>query len=191
MKHFGLSPLRFKKLKELLHAHYGRCISFSRTGNIRYGRNIFSYVFRPKFTSLLESCFNGVRKTFNVPTDSDYTIDQIIDIAYSNFILGEYNLSNLGADYKFNTIRNVFKQRFKSDRYMVNHYAGKLSIPVIRLLKKEFADRDILNIMMPVRVHLLAMVRDIESGIIDHVRRQFSLMRAGPYDIRSPLTLVA
>jgi hypothetical protein len=191
MKHFGLSPLRFKKIKEVSHAVCGKWATFNKTGNLRWSRTLWGYLFHPKTTSLLEFCFNKVRKDFNVPTNSDYTIDQIIDIAYSNFILNEYNLSDLGADYKFNTIRNVFKHHFKSDHYMANHYAGKLSIPVIRLLKKEFADRDILNIIMPIRINLLAVVRDIESGIIDHVRRQFSLMRAGPYDIRSPLTLVA
>jgi predicted DNA-binding protein YlxM (UPF0122 family) len=191
MKHFGLSQLRFRKFKELLHSVHGRWCSINKAGGIRYSNNIFRYIVKPKTTSFTEFCIYKLTDIYKVSVKSCTTIDQIIDETYSHFILGEYNLSSMGADFKFNTIRNAFKDHFKSREYMINHYSNKLSIPVIRLLKKEFADKDILNVVISVYHNLMGIIRDVESGIIDHVRKQFSLMRAGPINIRSPLTLVA
>jgi hypothetical protein len=188
----GISKLRFKKLKEMLTAVHGKWHSFNRTGDIRYGKNAFEYAVHPKFTSPLEFCVNVLPGRFNVSSvKHNYTIDQIIDLSYSNFILGEYNVSDQGADYKFNTIRNVFKNNFKSKEYMVNHYSNKLLLPVIKFLKKEFADRDYLNIAIPIKVNAMVILRNIESGIRDYVRKEFNLVRAGPFNIESHLLLVA
>ncbi|MBE3086139.1 MAG: hypothetical protein IMZ64_07980 [Bacteroidetes bacterium] len=192
MKRFGLSRLRFRKWKELLNTVHGKWHSFTKTGDIRYGRSILGYIFKPRYTSFPEFCMNKLTETFKVPSSLDYTIDHIIDISYSNFILGEYNMSDMGADFKFNTIRNVFKYHFKSRKYVINHYSEQLSLPVIQFLKKEFADRDYLNIVMPVKVDLMAVVRNLKMSIGDYVQREFNLVRAGPYyNVRSPLILVA
>ena len=189
-KYWGLSKLRFKKVCELMKVQLGvyhRC----KNGEIRYGKTILNYLFSPRRTSLLEFCYNDLVKTFKVNVKSSYGIDQIIDDAYSNFILGEYNLQDSGADFKFNTIRNVFKYHFKSRDYMINHYSRKLSLPIIQFLKEEFSDRDYLNVAQASKPSLLAIVREFENGVYDHVRKEFALLRAGPINIRSPLTLVA
>jgi hypothetical protein len=191
MNKHGLTPLRFKKLKELLHSHYGRWVTLNSAGEIHHGLNLYNYIFRPRTTSLLEFCMNDLTDSFKVSIKGTYTIDQIIDLAYSNFILGEYNMSSIGADFKFNTIRNVFKYNFKSRKYMINHYSHKLSLPIISILKKEFVDRDVINLFIPVKLKIMERVKEVENGIRDHVRREFALLRAGPYNIRSPLTLVA
>ena len=190
-KRFGLSKLRFKKFRELVRTKYGMWSTLNNRDEIRYGKTMFDYIFRPKFIPCLEFCINDLSVTYKVSIKASYTIDNIIDIAYSNFILGEYNMSDRGADFKFNTIRNVFKYYFKSREYMINHYSHKLSLPVIQLLKKEFTDIDVLNIVMPARISLMTVVKEFENGIFDHVRKEFNLMRAGPVNIRSPLTLVA
>lgn len=187
----GLTPLRFKKFKELVKATLGRFYSINKMGDIRYGSNIFKYIFKPKFIHHLEFCINNLSTTYKVPVKSNYTIDTIIDIAYSNYILGEYNMSDLGVDFKFNTIRNVLKYHFKTKEYMINHYSGRLSIPIIQLLKKEFSEIDILNLVVPAKINIMAIVREFENGITNHIRQEFNLMRAGPYNIRSPLRVVA
>jgi hypothetical protein len=148
-----------------------------KNGQIAYGRSIFEYIFHARKTSLLE---------FFTITDHS-KLESTIDNTYSQFILGEYNILDKGANFKFNTIRNLFKWGFRTDRYMINHYANKLSIPVIKLLKKEFADLDILNIAIPVRINIMAIIKEFENGIFDYVRRDYALMRAGPYNIRSPI----
>lgn len=187
---FGLSKLRFKKVRELMKAQLG--INYlCKNGEIRYHRTLIGFIFKPRRTSLLEFCINDLSVTYKVPIKANYTIDNIIDMAYSNFILGEYNMSDRGADFKFNTIRNVLKYHFKSREYMVNHYSHQLSLPVIQLLKREFADIDVLNIVIPAKVSVMAVVKEFENGIYDYVRKEFNLMRAGPVNIRSPLTLVA
>ena len=188
-KHFGLSLVKYRKLKELLSAE-AKWWTISKAGDIRYANNVLGYIFHPMHISLPVFCMTVLPGTYKVSDYTDHTIDQIIDIAYSHFILGAYDLSSMGADYKFNTIRNVFAHHFKSKAYVINHYSNRLSMPVIKLLKKEFADRDILNLLIPERTPLLNIVRDYKHGIIDHVRKQFSLMRAGPYETR-PILLVA
>ena len=162
-----------------------------KNGEIRYGRTLIGFVLRPRRTSFLEFCITDLPLIFKISVKSNYTIDNIIDMAYSNFILGEYNMSDLDADFKFNTIRNIFRDRFRSKEYMINHYSNKLSLPIIQYLKKELSDRDILNIVIPARISIMTVVREFENGVIDHVRKEFNLMRAGPYNVRSPLTLVA
>jgi hypothetical protein len=186
----GLSHLRFKKVGELMKFQFG-VYHCRKNGEIRFGKNMFDYIFHPRRTSLLEFCYNDLVKTFKVNIKSSYGIDQIIDIAYSNFVLGEYNLAETGADFKFNTVRNVFKYAFKTRDYVINHYSHKLSLPVIQFLREEFSDRDYLNIILPTKVSVAVWFREFETGIIDHVRKEFSLLRAGPIHIRSPLTLVA
>ena len=189
-KRFGLSKLRFKKVGELMKSRLG-VYRLRKNGEIRYNRTLIGFIFKPRRTSFLEFCIDDLSVTYRVSIKASYTIDNIIDIAYSNFILGEYNMSDYDADFKFNTIRNVFKYYFKSREYMINHYSHQLSLPIIQLLKREFVDIDILNIVMPARISLLAIVKEFENGIFDHVRKEFNLMRAGPVNIRSPLTLVA
>jgi hypothetical protein len=173
-----LSQLRFKKVKELVRAHYGRSTSFTKAGNIRHGRNVLIYIFKPEYTSLFEFCAN-----FHL----EGTIESIIDRAYSNYISGKYNLLDLDANFKFNTIRNLFKDGFHREKYMINHYSHKLSIPIIRFLKKEFSDKDIFNIVMPAKVNVMAILRGFEDSIYRYAVREFALVRAGPGCIRSPL----
>ena len=189
-KRFGLTTLRFKKVGELMKSQLG-VYRLRKNGEIRYGRTLIGFVFRPRRTSFLEFCITDLPLIFKISVKSNYTIDNIIDMAYSNFILGEYNMSDLDADFKFNTIRNIFRDSFRSKEYMINHYSNKLSLPIIQYLKKELSDRDILNIVIPARISIMTVVREFENGIIDHVRKEFNLMRAGPYNVRSPLTLVA
>lgn len=187
----GFSKLRLRKFKELIKSNLGKIFSVNKMGEIRYGRNIFRYVFKPKFTHHLEFCINDLPLIYKITVKSCYTAEDIVDIAYSKFILGEYNIQDLGAGFKFNTIRNIFKNGFKSKEYLINHYSNKLSLPIIKLLQKEFVDRDVINIVVPVKISLMTVIREFETGIIDHVRKEFNLMRAGPVNIRSPLTLVA
>jgi hypothetical protein len=191
MRRLGLTKLRFRQLNEMLSSIAGRWHYVNKTGRIRYGRTILRYVFKPKFTSLPEFCIKKLQVIYKIPSNLHCTIDQIIDMSYSNFILEQYDLSTMGANHRFNTIRNVLKYNFRSKEYMINHYSNKLSLPVIKFLKKDFADRDYLNIAVPAKIGFMAIVRSIESGIRDHVRKEFSLVRAGPYTIRSPLVLVA
>jgi hypothetical protein len=70
---------------------------------------------------------------------------------------------------------------------MINHYTDKLSLPIIKLLKKEFADLDVLNIIVPRKVSIMTVIKEFENGIYDYVRREYALVRAGPYNIRDPL----
>lgn len=192
MKSFkGLSRLRLKKVNELIYAQLGKWVFINKVGRIRYSRTLIGFIFNPKHIDFLEFCYTVMADTFKVKASTDYTIDQLIDICYSKFILKEYSLAEIGADYKFYTIRNIFRNSFQSREYLINHYSHKLSLPVVTFLKKEFADRDYLNIAMPLTVTLIARVRKLESGIIDHVRKEFNLVRAGPSYTRSPLTLVA
>jgi hypothetical protein len=173
----GLSHLRLKKVRELLKSQLGFCY-LRKNGEIRYGRNLIDFMFRPERTSLLE---------FFTTTRGE--LESTIDNAYSKFILGEYNLMDQGADFKFNTIRNVFKDMFRTDEHMVNHYAHKLSLPMVRLLEKQFPDKDILNLIVPVKATVKVKVRNIEDSIYDYVKREFNLVRAGPNTIR--LAIVA
>ena len=188
MKHLNLSPTRRRKLKELLHEQCS-VYTISKAGDVRYGTNILRYIFKPNYISLTAFCLTVLTGTYKVPYNADYPIDRIIDIAYSNFILGSYNLSAMGADYKFNTFRNVFRFGFRRRSAVINHYSDKLSVPVIKILRKELTEMEILNLLISERVPLSKMIRDVEHGIIDHVRKQFSLMRAGPE--WSPIRLVA
>lgn len=190
-KHFGLTPLRYKKLKELFSTVHGRWNSFNKVGDVRYGRNLFKYLFQPRHTNYFVFCVEEACDTFKVKHISNYTMEQVIDIAYSNFILGEYNVSSMGAGFKFNTIRNVFKYNFHTSEYMINHYSDKLSLPIIQFLKKEFADRDYLNIVIPVKVRFTAIIKNIEFNVKDHIDKNINLVRAGPFNIRSPLLQVA
>ena len=170
-----LSHLRLKKVRELVKAQY-RYYYLCKNGEIVYGRNLIDFMFHRRRTSLLE---------FFSTTSGE--LGSAIDTAYSVFILREYSVMDQGADFKFNTIRNVFKDMFKSDKHMINHYANKLSLPMIQLLKKEFVDRDILNLIVPAKATIKVKVRNIEDSIYDYVKREFNLVRAGPYLIRSPL----
>jgi hypothetical protein len=189
MNKLRLSHLRLKKIKEVIRAHFDGCVFFNKkTGNIRYGRNLIDFVFRPNKTSLLEFCMILFNQ-YNV--EQDFTIESTIDIVYSMFILEKYNIIDKGADFKFNTIRNLFKHGFRTRTYMINHYSHKLSLPIIRILKKEFEDLDILNIVVPERVSVLGIIREFETGIYNHIMKDFALLRAGPYHIRSPLKVAA
>jgi hypothetical protein len=179
MNKLGLSHLRLKKLVELIHAELGRYATINKTGEIRYAKNILIYIFRPRFTSYLE---------FLSTTDRSQ-VDSTIDTTYSQFILGEYSIVDKGADFKFNTLRNLFKWGFHTKQYMINHYIDKLSLPIIKRLKKEFVDLDVLNIVVPQKINIMAMVREFENGIYDYVRREYALVRAGPYNIRDPLII--
>ena len=175
-----LSHLRLKKVIELLKVQLG-IIYLCKNGDIRYGRNLIDFLFRPRWTSLLK---------FFV-TDDRSKIEFTIDVEYSRYILKEYNIIDKGADFKFNTIRNLFKWRFKTKTYMVNHYADKLSLPIIKILKKEFEDLDILNIVIPERINIMSVIKEFENGIYDHIMKDFALLRAGPYNIKATLIRVA
>jgi hypothetical protein len=63
---------------------------------------------------------------------------------------------------------------------MVNHYANKLSIPIVKMLKKEFDDLDILNVITPRKVKVISIIKEFENGIYDHIMRNYALLRAGP-----------
>ena len=173
-----LSHLRLKKVIELLKVQLG-IIYLCKNGDIRYGRNLIDFLFRPRWTSLLK---------FFV-TDDRSKIEFTIDVEYSRYILKEYNIIDKGADFKFNTLRNLFKWGFRTKQYMINHYTDKLSLPVIRLLKKEFTDLDVLNIVVPRKINIMAIIKEFENGIYDYVRREYALVRAGPYNIRDPLII--
>jgi hypothetical protein len=176
MNKLGLSHLRFKKLKELIKVKFN--ISFlCRNGEIVYGRNLIDFMLHGRRTNILEFCA-VLRVTNKLPKDS--AIEYVIDTAYSNFILSEYDIKDQGADFKFYTIRNVFKDAFKSKEYMVNHYSHKLSLPVIKLLQKEFKDKDVFNII-PAKPSIVTVLRGFEDSIYDYVRREYNLVRAGPY----------
>lgn len=172
----GLSHLRLKKVRELLKVQL-RFYYLYKNGEIKYGRNLIDFVFHPRRTSLLEF--------FTIKDHSK--LESIIDTTYSNFILGEYSIIDRGADFKFNTIRNIFKDMFRTREYMVNHYSNKLSLPMIKLLKKEFKDKDVFNIIIPAKPSVMAILKGFEDSIYDYVRREYNLVRAGPYSIRSPL----
>jgi hypothetical protein len=181
MNKIKLSHLRLKKVKELVYAQYGKWTSFTKTGDVRTGKNIFEYIFKPRHISLLE---------FFAITDHS-KLESTIDVTYSRFILEEDNILEKGADFKFRTIRNLFKWGFRTNEHMVNHYADKLSLPVITLLRKEFADLDILNIVVPRKVNIMTVVKEFETGIYDYIMKDYALLRAGPYHIRDPLRAVA
>jgi hypothetical protein len=182
MNKFNLSHLRLKKVKEIIRAYLGSCVFFNqKTGIIRYGRNLIDFLFKPSYTSLLEF--------FTTKDRSE--LESKIDIMYSTYILEEYDIVDKGADFKFNTIRNLFKFGFRTKTYMVNHYSHKLSLPIIRILKKEFEDLDILNIVIPERINVMARIIEFETGIYDHIMKDFALLRAGPYHVRSPLRVAA
>lgn len=184
----GLSRLRFKKLKELISNALGHWFTFTKSGEIRYERTLLRYIFKPKFTTILEFCMCKLPGVYNISDiKHTHTMETIIDTAYSNFILGEYSILDKGADFKFNTIRNIFRYRFRTKEYMINHYSNRLSIPIIRILKQEFTDKDILNIVIPARINIMAVVRNFEEGAYDYIRREFNLVRAGPSNLRSPL----
>ena len=168
----GLSRLRLKKVAELLKSQL-RYYYLRKNGEIRYGRNLIDFMFKPERTSLLE---------FFTTTRGE--LESAIDNAYSVFILNEYNIRDKGADFKFNTIRNIFKHRFQTRDYVVTHYSNKLSIPVIKILKREFSDLDILNIVIPAKVNIMAIIREFENTAYDYVKREYNLVRAGPYKIR-------
>jgi hypothetical protein len=179
MHKLDLTPLRLKKVKEIIKSKY-RFYHLTHSGKLVYGRNVFEYIFHARKTNLLEF--------FTINNYSE--IDLIIDNAYSKYILEEYNLLNKDANFKFDTIRNTFKDGFRTTEYMINHYSGSLSLAIIKILKKEFADLDILNIVIP-KHSLVTIVRQFERGIFDHVRKEFHLMRAGPYNIRDPLIQIS
>lgn len=170
-----LSRLRLKKLNELISVYLGRYHSINNCGDIRYGKSVLAYLLRPKFTTILEFCHD---------LSPDHGIESTIDNAYSKFILGEYNLRDKGADFKFHTIRNVFKNSFRTKAHVINHYANQLTLPVIRILKEEFADKDLLNITIPAKVNIMAVVREFENSAFEYIAREFNLVRAGPYNIR-------
>jgi hypothetical protein len=169
-----LSHLRLKKVSELLKLRLG-VYRWCKNGEIKYGRNLIDFVFHPRRTNLLE---------FFTTTSSE--LESTIDNEYSKYILGTYNILDQGADFKFNTIRNIFKDMFKTRGYMVNHYSNKLSLPMLKQLKKEFVDRDILNVI-PARNSIIVTLREFEDSIYSYVKREYNLVRAGPYNIRSPL----
>lgn len=171
-----ISHLRLKKVRELIKVKF-IWVHLNKTGDIRYGRNLIDFILRPRYTSLLEF-FNVINRI---------ELDSAIDTAYSVFILKEYSIVDKGADFKFNTIRNVFKDMFRTKAYMVTHYADKLTLPMIHILKKQFPDRDILNLIVPAKITIKVKIRNIEDSIYDYVKRESNLVRAGPYLIRSPL----
>jgi hypothetical protein len=194
-KQLGLNLLRFKKLKELISVTlcYGtKWFSFNKVNEIRYGKNIFGYIFKPKFIDGLEFCVNNLMSSYKLDdTKQNYTLNQIIDDAYCKSILEEYDLSTMGADFKFNTIRNIFRYSFKSRDYVINHYSNKISLPMITLLKREFADKDVYNLIIPIRIKIQMRLSRIETDVYDFVTREFNLLRASPNHCRSPILLVA
>jgi hypothetical protein len=176
-----LSHLRLKKVKELLSGYY-RYYSFTKTGDIRYGISLLRYIFKPKYTSLLQ---------FISTLSSGDNLESMIDNAYSDFILEECDILDKGADFKFNTIRNVFKYGFRSNSHMVNHYSDRLSIAVVKQLKAKLQDIDIHNFVIPAKVKIKVILKGFEDSIYDYIKREFALVRAGPYNIRSPLMAYA
>jgi hypothetical protein len=172
-----LSHLRLRKVRELLKSQLG-LYRLRKNGDVRYGRNLIDFIFRPVRTSLPEFISTLV---------SGDNLESMIDDAYSNFILDEYNLLDKGADFKFNTIRNVFKYGFKSDSHMINHYSDRLSLSVLSYLRTEFKDLDVHNFVVPVKVKIKVILKGFEDSIYDYIKRDFALVRAGPYNIRSPL----
>jgi hypothetical protein len=177
MNKLQLSHLRLKKAKELLKLQF-KFYYLTKAGDIRYGRNLIDFVFHPQYTSLLE---------FFTTTSSK--LESTIDNEYTKYILGEYSVLDKGADFKFNTIRNLFKWGFRTKDYMVNHYYGKLSLPVIKLLKKEFADLDVLNIVIPIRVTITTKIIEFANSKYDNIMKDYALLRAGPYRTRDPIWL--
>ena len=148
-----------------------------KNGEIVYAHTLLKFLYHRQRTSLLE---------FFTTTDRS-KLESIIDTTYSNYILEECNILDKGADFKFNTIRNVFRYRFRTKDYMINHYSHKLSLPIIKILKHEFADKDVLNIVMPAKINVMAIIREFGNGIYEYANREYNLVRAGPYSIRSPL----
>lgn len=187
-KSLEISTLRFKKLKELLTASLVVWSFNKKSGKLRHGRNLFLYVFKPKFTDLLEFCLDTLPSKYKV---KDQTTDLIIDESYSKFILGEYSLSTMGSDYKFNTVRNVFRLGFLEKEYYLNHYSNKISLPTLILLKKEFKDKDIYNLFVPIRMKIQERLLNIDARVYDFVTREFNLLRASPNRIREPISFVA
>jgi hypothetical protein len=178
MNKLGLSHLRLKKVGELLKLQLGIYI-LRKNGEIRYGRNLIDFLFHPERTSLLE-----------IFTTTRSKLESTIDTTYSEFILNQYSIKDKGVAFKFNTIRNLFKDSFRSKEYMINHYSNKLSMPIIKFLKKEFKDVDILNFVIPAKINVMARIREFEGGIYDHVMKDFALLRAGPHRSRDPILLV-
>jgi hypothetical protein len=183
MNKLQLSHLRLKKAKELLKLQF-KFYYLNKAGDIRYGRNLIDFVFHPQYTSLLEFFATGYRSKI-----SSSELESTIDTRYSKYILGEYSIVDKGADFKFNTIRNLFKWGFRTKDYMVNHYYGKLSLPVIKLLKKEFADLDVLNIVIPIRVTITTKIIEFANSKYDNIMKDYALLRAGPYRTRDPIWL--
>ena len=172
-----LSHLRLKKVRELMKSQLGIYSYLYKNGDVRYGRNLIDFIFKPVRTSLLEFISTLV---------SGNNLESMIDNAYSNFILDEYNLLDKGADFKFNTLRNVFKYGFRSNNHMINHYSDRLSMIVVKQLKVTLNDIDIHNFVIPAKVKITVILKGFEDSIYDYIKRGSALVRAGP-NIRAPL----
>lgn len=188
---FSLSKLRCKKLNRLIKVSLGKYYTIDKLNNIRYSKTLFGYLFKPNRIDALTFCLSYLPTFFRV-SKAKYgqTVEAIIDNSYSNFILREYDMSVTGVHFKFNSIRNLFRFGMRYDDYVVNHYANRLTLPLLKLLKEEYGDLDFNSLIVSLPVRIKVRVRELENGIVSYVRSQFDLMRAGP-DTCIRLKLVA
>lgn len=192
---FHLTTIRRRKLTEMIHFFFKKEMKYykmDKEGVIRFGSNIFAYVFTPSYihvsgliTTFLYSRINNLDSGESLVNSHTYLIMNngllknysIIETLYNTFVLRKYNLSLVSNCNP--SIRVAIRNRALNDNSYIANINHMLEI-YIKNKVKEGRILDIFEVFEQTRYKLVVLAKNFELKAKEVIMKDLSIFRAPP-----------